>query len=108
GAMRLAERRVIVKRLAAMHNIGAMDVLCTDKTGTLTEATIRMVRHLDFRGAESERVFRLAYLNSHFESGIKSPLDGGHHRLPHPRPDRLAEDRRGAVRFRTAARLGSR
>lgn len=75
GALRLAKRRVIVKRLAAMHNIGAMDVLCTDKTGTLTEATIRMVRHLDCLGAESERVFRLAYLNSHFESGIKSPLD---------------------------------
>jgi Mg2+-importing ATPase len=75
GAMRLARRRVIVKRLAAMHNIGAMDVLCTDKTGTLTEASIRMVRHLDFRGVESERVFRLAWLNSHFESGIKSPLD---------------------------------
>jgi Mg2+-importing ATPase len=75
GAMRLAQARVIVKRLAAMHNIGAMDVLCTDKTGTLTEAKIRMVRHLDFRGEESERVFRLAFLNSHFESGIKSPLD---------------------------------
>ena len=75
GAMRLAERRVIVKRLAAMHNIGAMDVLCTDKTGTLTEAAIHMVRHLDARGGESDRVFRLAYLNSRFESGIKSPLD---------------------------------
>jgi Mg2+-importing ATPase len=75
GAIRLAERRVIVKQLGAMHNIGAMDVLCTDKTGTLTEAKIRMVRHLDFRGTESEEVFRLAYLNSHFESGIKSPLD---------------------------------
>jgi len=54
-AMRLAQRRVIVKRLAAMHNVGAMDVLCTDKTGTLTEAKIRLVRHLDFRGEESER-----------------------------------------------------
>ncbi|CAO3425300.1 Mg(2+) transport ATPase, P-type (EC 3.6.3.2) [Azospirillum endophyticum] len=75
GALRLTGRRVIVKRLAAMHNIGAMDVLCTDKTGTLTEATIRMVRHLDCLGTDSDRVFRLAYLNSHFESGIKSPLD---------------------------------
>jgi Mg2+-importing ATPase len=75
GATRLARRRVIVKRLAAMHNLGAMDVLCTDKTGTLTEAKIRMVRHLDFRGDDSERVFRLAFLNSFFESGIKSPLD---------------------------------
>ena len=75
GAMRLARRRMIVKRLAAMHNIGAMDVLCTDKTGTLTEATIRMVRHLDCRGESSDRVFQLAYLNSFFETGIKSPLD---------------------------------
>jgi Mg2+-importing ATPase len=75
GAIRLAARRVIVKRLAAMHNLGAMDVLCTDKTGTLTEAKIALVRHLDARGAESERVFRLAFLNSRFESGIKSPLD---------------------------------
>ena len=75
GAMRLARRRVIVKRLPAMHNVGAMDTLCTDKTGTLTEARIRMVRHVDFRGGDSDRVFRLAYLNSHFESGIKSPLD---------------------------------
>lgn len=75
GAMRLARRRVIIKRMAALHNIGAMDVLCTDKTGTLTEARIRMVRHLDCQGAESDRVFQLAYLNSHFESGIKSPLD---------------------------------
>lgn len=75
GAARLAKRRVIVKRLSAMHNIGAMDILCTDKTGTLTEAEIRMVRHLDCQGGESGRVFRLAFLNSHFESGVKSPLD---------------------------------
>ncbi|MEK0084763.1 magnesium-translocating P-type ATPase [Benzoatithermus flavus] len=75
GARRMARRRVIVKRLAAIHDLGAMDVLCTDKTGTLTEARIRLVRHLDARGEESERVFRLAYLNSAFESGIRSPLD---------------------------------
>lgn len=75
GARRLAKRRVIVKRLAAIHDLGAMDVLCTDKTGTLTESRIALVRHLDGGGRESERVFRLAYLNSAFESGIKSPLD---------------------------------
>jgi P-type Mg2+ transporter len=75
GAKRLAQRRVIVKRLAAMHNVGAMDVLCADKTGTLTEAKIRMVRHLDRQGEDSERVFRLAFLNSCFETGVKSPLD---------------------------------
>jgi Mg2+-importing ATPase len=75
GAQRLAKRRVIVKRLAAIHDLGAMDVLCTDKTGTLTESRIRLVRHLDASGEDSEEVFRLTYLNSAFESGIKSPLD---------------------------------
>ena len=75
GARRLAQRRVIVKRLAAIHDLGAMDVLCTDKTGTLTESTIRLAGHVDHAGDNSEEVFRLAYLNSAFESGIKSPLD---------------------------------
>lgn len=75
GALRLAARKVIVKRLTALHNLGAMDVLCTDKTGTLTEARIRLVRHVDWLGQESDAVFRLAWLNSHFESGIRSPLD---------------------------------
>ena len=75
GAIRLAKRRVIVKRLGAMHNLGAIDTLCTDKTGTLTEAKIALVRCLDPSGAESDRLFELAYLNSHFESGIKGPLD---------------------------------
>ncbi len=62
GAQRLAKRRVIVKRLAAVHDLGAMDVLCTDKTGTLTESRIRLVRHLDAGGGDSEEVLRLAYL----------------------------------------------
>ena len=75
GARRLARRRVIVKRLAAIHDLGAMDVLCTDKTGTLTEAEIRLAGHVDANGEDSGEVFRLAYLNSVFESGIKSPLD---------------------------------
>ncbi len=75
GARRLARQKVIVKRLAAIHDLGAMDVLCTDKTGTLTEAKIKLARHIDWRGEDSERVLRLAYLNSFFESGIKSPLD---------------------------------
>lgn len=75
GATRLAQRRVIVKRLAAIHDLGAMDVLCTDKTGTLTEAEIRLTGHIDASGKDSKTVLRLAYLNSIFESGIKSPLD---------------------------------
>ena len=75
GARRLAGHRVIVKRLAAIHDLGAMDVLCTDKTGTLTESTIRLAGHVDHAGDNNEEVFRLAYLNSAFESGIRSPLD---------------------------------
>jgi Mg2+-importing ATPase len=75
GAVRLSRRRVIVKSLPAIHNLGAMDVLCTDKTGTLTEARIALTKHIDIAGNDSERVLTLAWLNSHFESGLKSPLD---------------------------------
>lgn len=75
GALRMSRRHVIVKRLAAIHNLGAMDVLCTDKTGTLTEARIRLERHLDPEGKESDQVLLWAYLNSYFETGLKSPLD---------------------------------
>ena len=75
SAMELAKRKVIVKRLSAIHDLGAMNVLCTDKTGTLTEATIKLVRTIDGRGAESERAYAYAYVNSRFESGMKSPLD---------------------------------
>lgn len=75
GAIRMSRQRVIVKRLAAIHNLGSMDVLCTDKTGTLTEAKIRLERHLGCSGQESERVLLFAYLNSYFETGLKSPLD---------------------------------
>jgi Mg2+-importing ATPase len=75
GALRMAEKRVIVKRLAAIENLGSMDVLCTDKTGTLTEAKIHLERHVDLSGGDSARVLELAYLNSRFETGLKSPLD---------------------------------
>jgi len=75
GAMRMAKQKVIVKRLAAIHDLGSMDVLCTDKTGTLTEAKIALIRHVNLAGADSERVLELAWLNSHFESGLRSPLD---------------------------------
>jgi P-type Mg2+ transporter len=75
GALRMAARRVIVKRLAAIENLGSMDVLCTDKTGTLTEAKISLERHIDIEGKDSDRVLTLAYFNSFFETGLKSPLD---------------------------------
>jgi P-type Mg2+ transporter len=75
SAMELSKRKVIVKRLSAVHDLGAMNVLCTDKTGTLTEATINLVRTIDGHGAESQRAFAYACVNSRFESGMKSPLD---------------------------------
>jgi Mg2+-importing ATPase len=75
GALRLAAQRVIVKRLAAIENLGAMDVLCTDKTGTLTEAKVTLARHVDLAGHDSARVLVLAAVNSRFETGLASPLD---------------------------------
>ena len=75
SATELSRRKVIVKRLSAIHDLGAMDVLCTDKTGTLTEATIKLVHAIDGRGAESQRAYAYAYVNSQFETGMKSPLD---------------------------------
>ncbi len=75
GALRMAKKKVIVKRLGAIHDLGQMDVLCTDKTGTLTEARIRLERHVDSFGRDSERVLEFAYLNSFFETGLRSPLD---------------------------------
>jgi len=75
SALQLSKRRVIVKRLSAIHDIGAMNVLCTDKTGTLTEATIKLMRSIDGHGEEDAQVYQRACINSHFESGMKSPLD---------------------------------
>jgi Mg2+-importing ATPase len=75
GAIDMSRARVIVKRLNAIQNLGAMDILCTDKTGTLTQDRIILKRHLDIRGEESERVLQYAYLNSHFQSGLKNLLD---------------------------------
>jgi Mg2+-importing ATPase len=75
GALRMAAKKVIVKRLAAIHDLGSMNVLCTDKTGTLTESRIRLEQHLDPLGRSTTRALELAYLNSYFETGLKSPLD---------------------------------
>ena len=75
GALRLARHGVIVKRLSAMQNLGAMDILCTDKTGTLTEAKISLSCHVDIANQDNSHVLELAYLNSSFETGVHTPLE---------------------------------
>jgi Mg2+-importing ATPase len=75
GAVRMSRAEVIVKRLSAIHDLGSMDILCSDKTGTLTEAHIKLVRQVDIEGSESSDVLQWAYANAVFETGLKSPLD---------------------------------
>lgn len=71
----MAKRRVVVKRLAAIHDLGAMDVLCTDKTGTLTEARITLAGHPDSSGADNPRVLDLAQGECGLAAGVPGPLD---------------------------------
>ncbi|RTL39618.1 MAG: magnesium-translocating P-type ATPase [Burkholderiales bacterium] len=75
GAVFLSRKKVIVKRLDAIQNFGAMDVLCTDKTGTLTQDKIVLARHVDAWGGEQDEVLELAYLNSYYQTGLKNLLD---------------------------------
>ncbi|MDK1252894.1 magnesium-translocating P-type ATPase [Cronobacter dublinensis] len=87
GAIVMARRKVIVKRINAIQNVGAMDVLCTDKTGTLTEDTIALEGYLDAEGRESLAVLSLAWLNSASLSGTTNPMDravlaSGQEKLP--------------------------
>ncbi|MCX8194998.1 MAG: magnesium-translocating P-type ATPase [Candidatus Micrarchaeota archaeon] len=75
GANTMAEKKVIIKKLNAIQNLGAIDVLCTDKTGTLTENRVVLVKYIGVDGNESEKVLRYAYLNSYFQTGLKNLLD---------------------------------
>jgi Mg2+-importing ATPase len=75
GARAMARRGVIVRRLEAIEDLGSIDVLCTDKTGTLTEGTVRLHSAVDVEGLASAAVLRLAFLNAAFETGIDNPLD---------------------------------
>lgn len=75
GAMLMAHKKVIVKRLHSIQNLGAMDVLCTDKTGTLTADRVVLEHHYDVRLEEDDEVLALAYLNSHFQTGLRNILD---------------------------------
>ncbi|MDH7500101.1 MAG: magnesium-translocating P-type ATPase [candidate division NC10 bacterium] len=77
GAKRMANRRVIVKRLASIENFGSMNVLCSDKTGTLTEGTVRVHSALSVEGKENEKVLLYAYLNAFYQTGFTNPIDEG-------------------------------
>src|SRR5882724_8165675 len=75
GALAMSRKRVIVKRLNSIQNFGAMDVLCTDKTGTLTQDRVVLERYVDVTGRQSEDVLRYAYMNSHYQTGLRNLLD---------------------------------
>ena len=75
GAVKLSKQKVIVKHLDAIQNFGAMDILCTDKTGTLTQDKIVLENHTDVSGKVCERVLHAAWLNSHYQTGLKNLLD---------------------------------
>jgi Mg2+-importing ATPase len=75
GAIAMSRKKVVVKRLNAIQNLGAMDVLCTDKTGTLTQDRIILEKHCDVTLKEDDEVLTLAYLNSHFQTGLKNLMD---------------------------------
>ncbi|MGB9712143.1 MAG: magnesium-translocating P-type ATPase [Dissulfurimicrobium hydrothermale] len=97
GAMAMSKKKVIVKHLNSIQNLGAMDVLCTDKTGTLTMDRVVLEKHCDLMLEENEEVLLLAYLNSHFQTSLKNVLDRAvlAHREVHDQfhvPDYIKED----------------
>jgi len=75
GAIAMSRRKVIVKRLNAIQNLGAMDIVCTDKAGTLTQDNLILEHHLDCAGVENSRVLMLSWLNSHYQSGTPNLMD---------------------------------
>src|SRR6185295_7648208 len=75
GALMMARKKVIVKHLHAIQNFGAMDVLCTDKTGTLTQDHVVLERYVDVANRQSEDVLRYAYMNSFYQTGLRNLLD---------------------------------
>ena len=75
GAKQMAEKKVIVKRLSSIENFGCMNIICSDKTGTLTEGTVQLQSALDVNGEANEKVFLLAYINAFYETGFTNPID---------------------------------
>lgn len=75
GARHMAQKKVIVKRLASIENFGSMNVICSDKTGTLTEGVVHIHSALDMEGSQNEKVLFYAYINAFYETGFKNPID---------------------------------
>ncbi|WP_295251248.1 magnesium-translocating P-type ATPase [uncultured Catenibacterium sp.] len=75
GAVNMSKKKVIIKKLNSIQNLGSIDILCTDKTGTLTQNKVVLEKHLDLMGNEDERVLRHAFLNSHYQTGLKNLMD---------------------------------
>lgn len=75
GAVQMSKKKTIIKNLNAVQNFGSMNVLCTDKTGTLTQDKVVLEYHLDIHGNENDRVFRHAFLNSYFQTGLRNLMD---------------------------------
>ena len=113
GAVVMARRKAIVKRLNAIQNFGAMDILCTDKTGTLTQNKIILERHLNVHGKEDLQVLEFAWLNSFNQTGLKNLLDVAvlDYALQHDivyQAAALQENRRNPVRLHAPPHVGGR
>ncbi len=105
GALAMAKKKVVVKRLNAIQNLGAMDVLCTDKTGTLTMNEVILERHVDVSGKDDESVFIYGYINSYYQTGIRNLLNGAI--LKHKREDLHAYTKVDEVPFDFERKINS-
>ncbi len=84
GASNMAKLQVIVKKLSSIENLGSMNVLCADKTGTLTEGKVSLYKSVNYKGIENNKVFTMAYLNAFFETGFTNPIDSAIRNQPPP------------------------
>ncbi len=99
GVRRMAEQKVIVKQLASIENFGSMNVLCSDKTGTLTEGTVHVHAILDLSSNVNDKLARYAYLNSFYETGFSNPIDDAIRQYQKFDLKKMRETRRSSLRF---------
>jgi len=91
GAKSMARKKVITKQLASIENFGSMEILCSDKTGTLTAGEITLQQHVTVTGEDDENVLQMIYLNSYFEAGIRNPMDDAILKHEHPTIDEFTK-----------------